>query len=288
MPSSHEIDMLWDVTKQVEGHTICALGDAAAWPIQGLIRHFRPELERRILERQGELWKPRSDLTLPVRESKAGNGGGMNIFRRAVVVLLTLAGFGGLAGEANAQIAPGRSGMSSADRIATVNAFNELNTFGRCMVIATRSRAFFLLAPAPGSREETALFRRHVFGENSCLAPGTEMQLSIIYMRGVIAEALFEMNAPVPAELLQTAPALAECAILAGSPAATRPAIEARCRRCSRRRREAPGSAAVSALWNDLRTCLPQNLNVRLNAPWIRFLLAEAILWLAPPEPAPS
>jgi NADH-quinone oxidoreductase subunit F len=48
-----EIDMLWDVTKQVEGHTICALGDAAAWPIQGLIRHFRPELERRIIEKQG-------------------------------------------------------------------------------------------------------------------------------------------------------------------------------------------------------------------------------------------
>jgi NADH-quinone oxidoreductase subunit F len=47
-----EIDMLLDVTYQVEGHTICALGDAAAWPIQGLIRHFRPELERRILERK--------------------------------------------------------------------------------------------------------------------------------------------------------------------------------------------------------------------------------------------
>ena len=43
-----EIDMLFEVTKQVEGHTICALGDAAAWPIQGLIRHFRPEIERRI------------------------------------------------------------------------------------------------------------------------------------------------------------------------------------------------------------------------------------------------
>lgn len=43
-----EIDMLLDVTKQVEGHTICALGDAAAWPIQGLMRHFRPEVERRI------------------------------------------------------------------------------------------------------------------------------------------------------------------------------------------------------------------------------------------------
>ncbi|MEM1361029.1 MAG: NADH-quinone oxidoreductase subunit NuoF [Pseudomonadota bacterium] len=43
-----EIDMLFDVTKQVEGHTICALGDAAAWPIQGLIRHYRDEIEDRI------------------------------------------------------------------------------------------------------------------------------------------------------------------------------------------------------------------------------------------------
>jgi NADH-quinone oxidoreductase subunit F len=43
-----EIDLLQEVSKEVEGHTICALGDAAAWPIQGLIRHFRPELERRI------------------------------------------------------------------------------------------------------------------------------------------------------------------------------------------------------------------------------------------------
>jgi NADH-quinone oxidoreductase subunit F len=43
-----EIDMLEQVTRQIEGHTICALGDAAAWPIQGLIRHFRPEIEARI------------------------------------------------------------------------------------------------------------------------------------------------------------------------------------------------------------------------------------------------
>ncbi len=43
-----EIDKLLDVSTEIEGHTICALGDAAAWPIQGLIRHFRPELERRI------------------------------------------------------------------------------------------------------------------------------------------------------------------------------------------------------------------------------------------------
>lgn len=43
-----EIDMLWELSKQIEGHTICALGDGAAWPVQGLIRHFRPELEDRM------------------------------------------------------------------------------------------------------------------------------------------------------------------------------------------------------------------------------------------------
>jgi NADH-quinone oxidoreductase subunit F len=47
-----DIDMLLDVASQVEGHTICALGDAAAWPIQGLVRHFRGEIEQRIVERK--------------------------------------------------------------------------------------------------------------------------------------------------------------------------------------------------------------------------------------------
>jgi NADH-quinone oxidoreductase subunit F len=46
--SKREIGLLLEVAGQVEGHTICALGDAAAWPIQGLIRHFREEIERRI------------------------------------------------------------------------------------------------------------------------------------------------------------------------------------------------------------------------------------------------
>jgi NADH-quinone oxidoreductase subunit F len=45
-----EIDMLMEVTQQIEGHTICAFGDGAAWPVQGLLRHFRPEIERRIDE----------------------------------------------------------------------------------------------------------------------------------------------------------------------------------------------------------------------------------------------
>ena len=47
-----EIDQLIEVTKQVEGHTICALGDAAAWPIQGLVRHFRDDIVDRIMKRK--------------------------------------------------------------------------------------------------------------------------------------------------------------------------------------------------------------------------------------------
>ena len=54
----HEIDLLLEVTTEVEGHTICALGDAAAWPIQGLIRHFRPEVEARIAKRKGFVQVP--------------------------------------------------------------------------------------------------------------------------------------------------------------------------------------------------------------------------------------
>ena len=45
-----DIDHMLDIASRIEGHTICALGDAAAWPVQGLVRHFRPEIERRIHE----------------------------------------------------------------------------------------------------------------------------------------------------------------------------------------------------------------------------------------------
>jgi NADH-quinone oxidoreductase subunit F len=46
--SIEDIDCLEEVTYEIEGHTICAFGEAVAWPVQGLIRHFRPELERRL------------------------------------------------------------------------------------------------------------------------------------------------------------------------------------------------------------------------------------------------
>ena len=43
-----DIDKLEDICSQVENHTICALGDAAAWPVQALIRHYRKDIEKRI------------------------------------------------------------------------------------------------------------------------------------------------------------------------------------------------------------------------------------------------
>jgi len=46
-----EIDQLYNLTKQIEGHTICALGDAAAWPVQGLIKNFKDEMISRIENR---------------------------------------------------------------------------------------------------------------------------------------------------------------------------------------------------------------------------------------------
>ena len=63
-----EIDTLEQVTRQVEGHTICALGDAAAWPIQGLIRHFRPVMEERIAQYKAA----RSAAINPSARSAAG------------------------------------------------------------------------------------------------------------------------------------------------------------------------------------------------------------------------
>jgi NADH-quinone oxidoreductase subunit F len=56
--------MLMQVTQQIEGHTICAFGDGAAWPVQGLLRHFRPEIERRIDE-----YTRKADANGAVREA---------------------------------------------------------------------------------------------------------------------------------------------------------------------------------------------------------------------------
>ena len=76
-----EIDMLLEISKQIEGRTICALGDAAAWPIQGLMRHFRPEVEARIDAYRakhgpvlfGGRLKSEEDPTLALPDNLGGN-----------------------------------------------------------------------------------------------------------------------------------------------------------------------------------------------------------------------
>ena len=67
--------------KQIEGRTICALGDAAAWPIQGLMRHFRPEVEKRIAQFReqngpvlfGGKLKSETDATLAIPDNLGAN-----------------------------------------------------------------------------------------------------------------------------------------------------------------------------------------------------------------------
>ena len=54
---NNDIDILKNVYDQIEGHTICALGDAAAWPVQGLIKHFRYVLEDRIKDYKNNVLK---------------------------------------------------------------------------------------------------------------------------------------------------------------------------------------------------------------------------------------
>ena len=53
-----EIDMIWELSKQIEGHTICALGDAAAWPVQSFLRHFRHEFEYMIRHKRSMVATP--------------------------------------------------------------------------------------------------------------------------------------------------------------------------------------------------------------------------------------
>jgi NADH-quinone oxidoreductase subunit F len=50
-----DIDMLLEIAGNIEGNTICALGDAAAWPVQSMVRRFRDEFEKRVLESQPQV-----------------------------------------------------------------------------------------------------------------------------------------------------------------------------------------------------------------------------------------
>lgn len=189
-----------------------------------------------------------------------------------------------LAGPAMAQA--GRSGHSTSSPATNVKAFNELRSYGICLARNQRTRALQAIATQPGSDEEKKALNGLVYGEKySCIFGGTEMTFPTLFARGILAEGLLRSGG-VPAQYQLTSLEPADKKDLHGV---------ARCYVNGHRAEAeavlatAPASPeelkAIAAAWEDFRTCMP-GFNVQLNAPWIRFLMAEALLRLPPAAPA--
>ena len=211
----------------------------------------------------------------------------MKVIRAAALVLLSFAGMVGVASQAIGQT--GRSGMSTAAPLGNVPAFRDLSRFGRCYVNNYRNTALSLIATTPGTPEEDRIFRRMIRGDQLCLHPGTHVSVSVIYFRGVVAEGLLHSDTPLPASYRLPAPTVSGVRSLADVALCYVNGHQAQVQTLLAT--EAGSSeevAAVQSLWNDFRTCLPTEARVRLNAPWIRFLLAEALLRFEPGAAAPA
>ena len=219
---------------------------------------------------------------MPHRASKGRTlpgavGSGVKAF--PILMLLALS----LASAVSAQ--SGRSGMSSSAPLTNVRAYSELRAFGECFARYQRRSALAVIATVPGSVDEDKALHEQFYGEHdTCAFGGTQMTMSSVFARGVIAEGLlrakgvpdeYRLSAPAPGEA-QDLHGVARC-YAHGHPAEVQALLETQ-----------PGGPqelkAVGALWQDFRVCMP-GFNVRLNAPWIRFLLAEAILRLGPDTP---
>jgi hypothetical protein len=194
-----------------------------------------------------------------------------------------------LSGAAVAQTPSGRAGMSTDARAANVNAYRELQILGVCFARSQRPNALAVIATAPGSREETEVLRRRFYGErDTCTLGGSEIQMSYFHARGAIAEGLLKTGGASP-EIQRPAPATSEIRTL----------VDAGLCFASTHRAQAQGlletlpgtpeeTAAVTALWQNFRTCIP-GFQIRLNAIWIRYIIAEGLLRLAPASsPTPT
>lgn len=198
------------------------------------------------------------------------------------LMLLALVAALSQAGVAHAQ--SGRSGMSTGAPLTNVDAYRDLSAFGHCYARTNRSGALAFIATTPGSREEARVFDRLIGGERyTCMAGGTETNASLVYFRGVVAEGLLKAGQGVPDNLVLAIPTVAEVSDLGGVArcyaAGHSAEIQSLLETNVGSREE---TAAVAALWEDFRACFPEGFRVRLNAPWIRFLLAEAMLRLPP------
>jgi hypothetical protein len=203
----------------------------------------------------------------------------MRGFRHAAFVVLALAGVTGSDQQALGQTTPSQQGMSTSTPLGNVKLLRDLEFFGRCFARSDRKTALALIATKPLSKEENQVYKKLAGYEQNCLFPGTRMFSSVVYIRGTIAEGLLETGG-VPPELLLPAPRTA-AEVTSLSEAARcyvlghRSEVQALLRMKAGDREEV---AAVGALWSGFKTCLPKRANVRLNALWIRYLLAEALL----------
>ena len=172
--------------------------------------------------------------------------------------------------------------MSTSAPLTNVSAFNELQKLGACFAKYHRKQALTIIGSVPGSDEENDAFQRFFNGERStCMFDGTRMTMSTIYARGVIAEGLLRSEG-VPQEYVLSVPTPAEARDLHGVARCYAIGHQDEVKALLQTKAGSPAEVkAVAAIWEDFRTCMP-GFNVRLNAPWIRFLLAEALLRLAP------
>jgi hypothetical protein len=195
---------------------------------------------------------------------------------------LTALLLGGYSSAASAQLGTGQSGHSTAVGKTNVRPFLELQAFGKCFAKTYRSQALAVIATVPGTAEEAKAFDRLVYGEDvGCLFGGTQMVMPIVFARGAIAEGLLK-GGGVPDGYRLPSPAAAQVRSLHDG---------ARCYVAGHRTEvdallatqlgSLEENKAAAAIWPEFRTCIPGQ-SVRLNAPWIRFLMSEALLRVAP------
>lgn len=205
--------------------------------------------------------------------------------RRGLAILVATALAGGAAGVAAAQIASGYSGSSSMTYLGEDQVWDVVSEFGTCYAGTSKADALTLIATEPNSAAETETYRK-LFRKpyQACLGDVTGLHgIAISMMRGAIAEGLYRKKVPLPANLIQPAPApgkahnLSQAALcyVAGHGDRAR-ALIATTRPGSKKEFE-----AVSALMPDFSRCIPAGaVNLQFDATQIRFRVAEALLRL--------
>jgi hypothetical protein len=195
-----------------------------------------------------------------------------------------------LSGTAVAQTSPARSGSSTNASLSNMNAYRELRTFGICFARTERSAALAIIAAPQGSPDEARAMRGTIFGEDlntNCMGGGDRSVMSTVFARGTVAEGLL-LSGGVPPQMRLPAPPPEQVRDLPGAGRCYAAAHETEIRGLLATRIGSDEErAAATALWPGFRPCLAR-YNLRLNPVWIRYILAEGLLTLAPPSSPPA